>query len=182
MNAVGSVDIGFALDAACSRAPWCARDTLEAVLTLAAEIVRDGHEGLRLGALFAIGRHRDVLACSRPLILDPIAGHAPQSRRITDDPVRGTVKALARLDGAFVIREDGVVVAACRYLDVSSRGVDVPLGLGSRHVAAAALSKRLGAVAVAASATGTVRVFCDGEVVARFGRHDRTATDGLSPR
>jgi DNA integrity scanning protein DisA with diadenylate cyclase activity len=175
MEFVSHADIAYALDAACSRAPWCTRGTLEAVLTLAAEIVRDGHEGHRLGALFTIGHHRAVLACSRPLILDPMAGHAPESRRISDDRVRGTVKALARLDGAFIVSEDGVVVAACRYLDVKSKGVDVPLGLGSRHVAAAAVSRRLGALAVGASASGSVRVFCDGEIVARFGSEERTA-------
>jgi hypothetical protein len=31
--------------------------------------------------------------------------------------LQGTVKELAQLDGAFVITEDGTVVAACRYLD-----------------------------------------------------------------
>ena len=45
------------------------------------------------------------------------------------------LKELAQLDGAFVISGDGVVISAARYIDVSSEGVALPLGYGSRHVA-----------------------------------------------
>jgi DNA integrity scanning protein DisA with diadenylate cyclase activity len=79
--------------------------------------------------------------------------------------LQGTVKELAQLDGAFVITEDGTVVAACRYLDAPATGVDVPLGLGTRHLAAASASKYLGVVALVVSQTGVVRVFCGGEMV-----------------
>lgn len=53
--------------------------------------------------------------------------------------LRGTIKELAQLDGAFVISEAGFVVAACRYLDASVEQIDLPLGLGSRHLAAASI-------------------------------------------
>jgi DNA integrity scanning protein DisA with diadenylate cyclase activity len=69
---------------------------------------------------------------------------------------------LSQLDGAFVIDEDGTVVAACRYLDVPTSNVDVPLGLGSRHVAAASISKQLGIFAIVVSQSGIVRAFYDG--------------------
>jgi diadenylate cyclase len=135
-------------------------------LTLALEIVREGHGGRRIGALFTIGHPEDVLASSRSLILDPLAGHAPESTVITDEQLRGTLKKLAQLDGAFVMAEDGTVVSACRYLDIPAAGVELPLGLGSRHMAAASISKHLRIVAIAVSASGFVRVFSDGEVVA----------------
>ena len=61
-----------------------------------------------------------------------------------------------------MIAEDGTVVAACRYLDVPSGDITVPLGLGSRHVAAAAISKQLGIVAIVVSQSGAVRAFFDG--------------------
>src|SRR3982751_1624288 len=105
------------------------------------------------------GHAEDVLAHSRPLILDPPAGHAPLATHVLDRNLRGTVKELAQLDGAFVVAEDGTVRAACRYLDASVEDVNVPLGLGSRHLAAASISKRLGVVAIVVSESGIVRVF-----------------------
>jgi DNA integrity scanning protein DisA with diadenylate cyclase activity len=144
----------------------CQPQVLEPTLTLALEIAREGYEGQPAGTIFTIGRARDVLASSRPLILDPLAGHVPHLTRVTDDRLRGTVKQLARLDGAFVVDDDGVVVAACRYLDVPTTDVEMSFGLGSRHLAAAAISKHLRIVAIAASTTGLVRVFDAGEIVA----------------
>jgi DNA integrity scanning protein DisA with diadenylate cyclase activity len=103
--------------------------------------------------------------------LDPLAGHAPAATHVTDRRLRGTVKELAQLDGAFVIAENGTVVAACRYLDALAENVDVPLGLGSRHVAAAAVSRRCRVVAVVVSESGVVRVFGNGELWGEVGPH-----------
>lgn len=158
----------FSFDTICDRIPWCRRDVLASLLQLAVEIAREGREGRRIGALFTLGRADAVLAQSRPLILDPLAGHAPESTHLSDPNLRGTVKELAQLDGAFVVSEDGVVVAACRYLDASAADVDLPLGLGSRHVAAASISKRLGIAGVVVSETGIVRVFHRGELIAEI--------------
>jgi DNA integrity scanning protein DisA with diadenylate cyclase activity len=137
-----------------------------AILTLALEIAREGREGKRVGTLFTVGHPDRVLASSRLMILDPLSGHSPQSTHVTDPRLRGTVKELAQLDGAFVVAEDGTVVSAGRYLDVPTAGVEIPLGLGTRHLAAAATSRRLDVVAVAVSEAGVVRVFCGGEIVA----------------
>jgi diadenylate cyclase len=54
--------------------------------------------------------------------------------------LRGTVKELAQLDGAFVVSNDGFVVSACRYLDAAASDVTLPLGLGSRHLAGGSIS------------------------------------------
>ena len=57
--------------------------------------------------------------------------------------MRHALHAFAVLDGAFIVREDGVVVAAGRYLNFDEdEEVDVPLGLGARHMAAAGISAR----------------------------------------
>lgn len=145
---------------------WCRPEILDAVIELALEIAREGREGDHVGALFTVGRSRDVLERSRPLMLDPIAGHAPAHTHIADRDLRGTVKELAKLDGAFVVSEEGTVLAACRYLDVPSSGVKLGLGLGSRHLAAASVSRHLKIVAVVVSQTGVVRVYCEGEEAA----------------
>lgn len=142
------------------------REVLRAALTLALEIARERPEGKLVGTLMAIGHPDRVLASSRPMILDPLAGHVPQSTHVTDPRLRGTVKELAQIDGAFVIAEDGTVVSAGRYLDVSTADIDIPLGLGTRHLAAAAVSRRFEIVAIAVSQAGIVRIFCRGDIVA----------------
>src|SRR5579863_1428838 len=92
-------------------------EIVESLIELAVEIAREGREGRRIGTLFTLGDAEAVLGRSRPLILDPLAGHAESLRQINDPNLRGTIKELAQLDGAFVINNSGVVVAACRYLD-----------------------------------------------------------------
>ena len=154
-----------ALKALCSRIPWCEPAVLESVLELALEIAREGREGRRIGTLFTVGKADEVLAASRALI-DPLAGHAPARTHISDPDLRGTIKELAQLDGAFVISPAGIVLAACRYLDASVEQIDLPLGFGSRHVAAASISQRLGAIAIVVSESGVVRVFHGGQIEA----------------
>ena len=151
-----------------SIATWCRLDVLEAALGLAQEIAREGREGQRIGTLFTIGDAEAVLDRSRPLILDPLAGHTPAATHISDPRLRGTIKQLAQLDGAFVIDENGIVRAACQYLDVSAQGVDLPLGLGTRHLAAAAISKELRVIAIAVSESSRIRVFYRGGLLAEI--------------
>ncbi|MFY9842689.1 MAG: diadenylate cyclase [Terriglobales bacterium] len=140
-------------------------DVLEPLIGLAVEIAREGREGRRVGTLFTLGDENAVLAKSRPLILDPLLGHPESSRHVTDLNLRGTIKELAQLDGAFVVSHDGIVLSACRYLDAVAAEVDVPLGLGSRHIAAANMSAVTKAVGVVVSESSVVRLFCHGQLV-----------------
>lgn len=143
-------------------------DILESVLYLAVEIAREGREGRKIGTLMTVGDETNVLAHSRPLILDPLYGHANEKKLITLPDVRETMKELAQLDGAFIISNEGVVVSAARYIDVLSDGVSVSLGLGSRHMAAASISKHTDCVAVVVSESSMVRVFDDGAAVSEI--------------
>jgi diadenylate cyclase len=141
---------------------------LEEVVALAVEIAREGREGRKIGTLFVVGDSKDVLKRSRPMILDPLYGHPSESKRIDDPDVRESLKELAQLDGAFVVSDEGVVLSAARYIDAVSENVSVPMGLGSRHVAAASVSKQTSAVAVAVSESSMVRMFDDGELVSEI--------------
>jgi diadenylate cyclase len=141
---------------------------LEQAVTLAVEIAREGREGRKIGTLFVVGDSEEVLKGSRPLILDPLAGHPNESKHIADSNVRETLKELALLDGAFVVSDEGVVLSAARYIDTVSDSLNVPLGLGSRHMAAASVSHRTSAVAVAVSESSMVRVFDDGELISEI--------------
>jgi len=143
-------------------------ETLEKVILLAVEIAREGREGRKVGTMFVISDSEAVLANSRCLILDPLMGH-PESKRHIDDPdLRETIKELAQLDGAFVVSDAGVVLSACRYIDAPSRDVALPLGLGSRHMAAASITKLTNAIAIVVSESSIVRIFDNGEIVSEI--------------
>src|ERR1700733_13520494 len=138
---------------------------VESLIELAVEIAREGREGRRIGTLFTLGDELAVLAKSRTLILNPLEGHPESVRHITDPNLRGTIKELAQLDGAFVVSSTGVVVAACRYLDAAASPIEVPLGLGSRHIAAAHISSATRAIAIVVSESSVVRLFCHGGMI-----------------
>jgi DNA integrity scanning protein DisA with diadenylate cyclase activity len=140
-------------------------DVLEPLIGLAVEIAREGREGRRIGTLFMLGDADAVLARSRPLILDPLSGHPESSRHIANLNLRGTIKELAQLDGGFVVSRDGIVLSACRYLDAATAQIDVPLGLGSRHIAAANMSAVTNSVGIVVSESSVVRLFCHGHLV-----------------
>ena len=152
----------------CSEKRHVDTSVLEQVITLAVEIAREGREGRKIGTLFVVGDSEAVLKSSRPMILDPLAGHADEKKHIDDPDVRETLKELAQLDGAFVVSDAGVVLSAARYLDTVSDSLSLPLGLGSRHMAAASVSHRTGAVSIAVSESSMVRMFDDGKLISEI--------------
>jgi diadenylate cyclase len=143
--------------------------TLEAVVRLAVELVHEGREGRRVGTLIVVGDAGSILRRSRPLILDPLAGHDASIRHVEERDFRETVKELAQLDGAFVVDDEGTFVSAARFVEVNvdaARGL--PAGLGARHAAAVSISEDVDAIAVAVSESSLVRLFVDGELRAEI--------------
>lgn len=141
-------------------------ETLRAVVDLATEIGREGREGKPVGTMFVVGDTRRVLSMARPINFNPFRGYSRAERDIRERKVREQIKDIAQMEGAIVIRRDGVAEAACMYLDVLAEGITLSKGLGSRHWAAAAISRKTKAVAVAVSqSSGTVRIFQDGKLV-----------------
>jgi len=135
-------------------------DTLKIVVDLAVEIGREGREGKPVGTLFVVGDSRKVLASSRPTGFDPMRGYSRRNAIWTISGVREGIKEIAQMDGAIIVSSDGIVEAACRYLDSSAADVTLSKGLGARHWAAAAISRATNAVAVTVSqSNGTVRIF-----------------------
>jgi DNA integrity scanning protein DisA with diadenylate cyclase activity len=138
----------------------------EAVLNLAIELASQGREGKPVGTTFVIGDHEKVLQFSRQTIFNPFRGYPEEERHILHPQLRETLKEFSVLDGAFVIRADGVVMCAGRHLSAAlDSSVDLPRGLGSRHVAAAGITSVTEAVAIVISeSTGDVRIFKDGAI------------------
>ena len=149
--------------------------TLKSVVDLALEVGLEGREGKAVGTLFVVGDTKNVMAMSKAAGFDPVKGYKCKERNLFDSRVREGIKEIAQLDGAFVVSLEGVVVAACRLLDTSTAMITLSKGLGSRHWAAAAISRSTNAVAIAVSqSSGTVRIFINGEVVLRIeSRHSR---------
>lgn len=143
-------------------------EAMETVILLAVEIAREGREGRKVGTMFVLSAADEVLKRSRCLILDPVWHHPPEEKHLTNPNMHETVKELAQLDGAFVVSDDGVVLSAARYISASSEGIELPLGLGSRHMAAASITKETNAIAVVVSESSVVRIFDDGEIISEI--------------
>jgi DNA integrity scanning protein DisA with diadenylate cyclase activity len=141
-------------------------ETLRAVVDLATEIGREGREGKPVGTMFVVGDTRKVLGLCRPLNFNPFRGYSEHERDVRDRRVREQIKDIAQLEGAIIIRRDAVAVAACMLVDVPAENITLSKGLGTRHWAAAAVSKQTNAIAVVVSqSSGTVRLFQGGEIV-----------------
>lgn len=140
--------------------------TFEALLGIVLELANEGREGKAVGAIFVLGDHQNVLSYSRPLVFNPFQGYSDVNLNINQPEVRESLKEFSSIDGAFIIRDDGVVVAAGRYLNVSYQGDLLPQGLGARHSAAAAITQVTDSVALTISeSTGTVTVFRGGKIM-----------------
>jgi diadenylate cyclase len=152
----------------CSEKRQVNANVLKQTISLAVEIAREGREGRKIGTLFVVGDSGEVMRRSKPMILDPLQGHADEDKQIEDPDTRETIKELAQLDGAFLVSDSGVVLSAARYIDAASDSLDLPLGLGTRHMAGASISQQTSAVSVVVSESSMVRMFDDGELVSEI--------------
>lgn len=140
----------------------------ERLLTIAGELGLEGREGRPVGTIFILGDSDRVLSLSRQLVINPFQGYPEDQRNVLDPRLEETIKEFSAIDGAFVIRGDGVVLAAGRYLAPPAK-LDEPLpqGLGTRHEAAAGITADCDALALCVSqSTGTVSVFKRGRLLA----------------
>jgi len=142
-------------------------EVIERVVDIASELGSEGREGRAVGALFVVGDTDHVLPLTRQLVLNPFKGYPPDERNILDYSLEETVKELATLDGAFIIRGDGVMETCGTYLRTASHEeFELPRGLGARHHAAAAVTAVTDAIAVTVSeSTGSITIFRRGRII-----------------
>ena len=151
------------------------------ILTLASELGLEGREGRPVGTLFVLGDSDAVLAQSRQLVINPFHGYPEDERNILDARLEETIKEFSAIDGAFIVRGDGVILSAGRYLAPVAR-LDEPLaqGLGTRHEAAAAVTLATEALALCVSqSTGTVSIYRRGRLLTDIQKPRGRTTDGL---
>ncbi|MGF1448790.1 MAG: PTS sugar transporter subunit IIA [Opitutales bacterium] len=141
-------------------------ETLERVLGIATELAVEGREGRPVGALFVLGDSDNVRPYAKQLVLNPFFGYKDEDRNVLNPFMDETVKELSSIDGAFIIRGDGVLESAGALIHAPDYTHTLPSGLGSRHAAAAAISLATDAVALVVSASnGQVSLFRRGQLL-----------------
>lgn len=136
------------------------------LVRLAIGIANEGREGHSVGTIFVLGDTKDVLKHVEQMIINPFKGHAEEDRQILNPGVQETIKELAQLDGAFIIKSNGVVETAGAYISAQMVPTSLPQGLGARHYSAAAITAATHAIAITISqSTGDVYIFREGQIV-----------------
>jgi DNA integrity scanning protein DisA with diadenylate cyclase activity len=152
------------------------------VLQVGMRFSAEGREGRPIGTLFILGDLERAKPYARQLILNPCQGHPRESRSMFREEFLETLRELTGLDGAILVDREGVVETAGTYIDAPTEGVELPAGLGARHMAGAAVSAQTNVMAIALSeSSGTLSVFHDGEIVLHLERARRSPSR-KSPR
>jgi DNA integrity scanning protein DisA with diadenylate cyclase activity len=141
-------------------------EVLERVLSIASEIALEGREGKAAGCMFVIGDMSRISLFMKPLVLNPFCGYQESDRNILSQFMDETIKEFSLIDGAFVIRGDGVIESAGTLIYTPGCNVVVPSGLGTRHAAAASISWAAECIAIAVSeSTRAVTLFQNGQML-----------------
>lgn len=136
------------------------------VFTLATELAREGREGRPLGTLFVLGDYDAVRERCHQLVINPFKGYDDAEKNILDPSLAETVKEFANLDGAFIVRGDGVIMSAGSFIRSDLIGDNLEGGLGARHAVGQAITAQTDALSVVLSqSTGTITLFKDGSRV-----------------
>lgn len=135
-------------------------EVLERVLAIATELAVEGREGKPIGSLFVLGDTEKVAAMTKPLVLNPFYGYKEEDKNLMNPFMDETIKEFSVMDGAFVIRGDGVVISAGSLIHAPDYYHSLPSGLGARHAAAASISLATDCISiVVSSSTGQVTLF-----------------------
>lgn len=147
-------------------------EVLERVLAIATELSIEGREGKPIGTLFVLGDAAQVRPYIKQLVLNPFYGYEEEERNILNPFMDETVKEYSLLDGAFVIRGDGVLESAGSLIHAQDIPAKLPSGLGTRHAAAASISLAADCIALVVSASsGQVTLFRRGQMLPLIERH-----------
>jgi diadenylate cyclase len=163
-------------------------ELFERVLWIASRIAAEGREGRPLGTIFILGDSAESASPKPSARAESIAGTSRVRAKHSLPRSRGDAEESATIDGAFVVRGDGVVLAAGVQLQPKpSKPLDLPAGLGTRHAAAAAITGSTRAVAFAISqSTRTVTVFKSGRILTQIqhsaGYREERMTELAMPR
>ncbi len=158
------------------------RPVFEKVLRISLELAHEGREGKPVGVVFVVGDHREVLKYCLPGRINPFKGYTEKERNILDETMSESVKEIAKLDGAFILKGNGVIISACATLRPAVAGELMPQGLGARHAAAAGITASTKSIAVTLSeSTGDLRVWRRGAMITEIEKAPRMLIDHSAP-
>ncbi|MDO9326236.1 MAG: PAS domain S-box protein [Methanoregula sp.] len=144
-------------------------EVFDAVFHICTEISIEGREGKPVGTTFLIGDTKNVLEKSRQIILNPFEGHKAEDRVVMNPGLKENIKALAQLDGAFIITGDGFVESVGRYITVDTSSVKLPPGMGTRHNSVAAITQVTKTVGIVVSQSGgVITIFRNGQILKKI--------------
>jgi diadenylate cyclase len=134
------------------------------VIKIAGELAEEGREGKSVGTIFVLGDTENVLKNCQQMVVNPFKGYGEDERNVLDPRLEETIKEFAKIDGAFIIRGDGVIVTAGVNIATESKDGNLLLGLGARHAAAVSITAVTDAISVVLSeSTKRVSIFKSGE-------------------
>jgi DNA integrity scanning protein DisA with diadenylate cyclase activity len=171
LNAIVDIDLAKEFKEASEVARYLSEhggriDVLTILLDVAIYIGTFGFEGKPVGTLIIYGDEGRVRRRSRQLTFNPYHGYANRSCNVTLAEVRESLKIFARMDGAIIIKGDGTVAAAGSFVVVPPGEIPIVKGKGTRHQAAAFISRETNALAIVVSETaGRVMLFSKGKAV-----------------
>jgi diadenylate cyclase len=139
-------------------------EVLERLIAIATELSVEGREGKPVGTLFAVGDTDRVNSMVKPLVLNPFYGYRKEDRNVLNPFMDETIKEYSVIDGGFVIRGDGTIESAGSLIHAPAEFYDnLPSGFGTRHSAAAAITKAADCISICISASsGQVTLFRKG--------------------
>jgi DNA integrity scanning protein DisA with diadenylate cyclase activity/mannitol/fructose-specific phosphotransferase system IIA component (Ntr-type) len=139
-------------------------EVLERVIAIATELSVEGREGKPVGTLFCVGDVDKVNTMVKPLVPNPFYGYRMEDRNILNPFMDETIKEFSVIDGGFVIRGNGVIESAGSLIHAPAEFYEnLPSGFGTRHSAAAAITKAADCVSICVSASsGQVTIFRKG--------------------
>lgn len=115
---------------------------LEQVVTLAVELAREGRERRKVGTIFTVGDAEAVLAHSQPMILDPLACHDDEARRVDDPNSYETLTEVSR--GSRLSGGDGCSLVATPFRKKNSLRLSIPAFRTGSYCRTSARSRRRG--------------------------------------
>ncbi|MDC7232643.1 MAG: diadenylate cyclase, partial [Spirochaetales bacterium] len=138
-------------------------EILSRVISLASELSRQGREGKPAGTIFVVGDHEQIKDYCKQLIINPFGGLQEHERSILDSGLSETIKEFSKIDGAYIIGNNGYIHSGGTYLSVPPHQIKLQPGLGARHAAALGITLVAPVASVVISeSTGHIRVFWDG--------------------
>ncbi|MDR0351687.1 MAG: diadenylate cyclase [Puniceicoccales bacterium] len=143
-------------------------EVLERLLAIVGDISVEGREGKPVGCLFVLGDIEKIKPFTKQLVLNPFFGYKEEERNILNPFMAETVKEFSTIDGAFIVRGDGVIESAGTLIQApNNHNIQMPSGLGTRHAAAAIISLVSESIAITVSeSTNQITLFRDGKMTA----------------